>query len=454
MATRKPPKALLISVALTLLVAVAIVLISRSSETEPAAAPPATAAPTDGSSGDDPSIAPAPDNRPTLTFSSLDGPVTPAEIASFTSYIETLTPSPDNDGNAWAQGHSGEDVKAMGLVYEVSGNRAVLDRMIDFCDTVLSERDDLAPAPVGQHVLWTGRIDPAWPAKTNAKPIITGGEQGDPVGHLADCARLILQTPAIWKLPVTIGDPHGYGATYLDRAKKFVAEADTAVDGHILARLLDLSHGNRQYFAADSPYKGGQPVPWNQQMMFDYGFQNLAIDHQILGDDPTRVSKYDNLVQTSIDWFFADTKPYTDKAGNTAYDWYYAPSAGAKPTGDKEDNNHGSLDCAGLYRAYLSGRYHITPAMLAPIANTFVDVMATGHDHYAGRIDGSTGVGNGSATHYARSGWLLMTEFRPNAYQQLVTANFPRKTTTADDQFSRVLMLRSRRDKQQVSPTP
>ncbi|MFE2725616.1 hypothetical protein [Kitasatospora sp. NPDC059327] len=387
-------------------------------------------------------VAAARGNRPALTFSSLDGPVTPDEITSFKDYIRTLTPAADNIRNQWAQGHSGEDTKAMGLVYEVSADRAILDRMIGFCDAVLSERNDLAERPVGQHVLWTGKVDPAWPNDVTTKPVGTGGEQGDPVGHLANCARLILRTPAIWQTPVATGDPHGYGTTYLDRAKRFVAEADTAVDRHILARLLDVSKGNRQYFAADSPYKGGQPVPWNQQMMFDYAFQNLAIAHQLLGDDPRRVKTYDSLVQASVDWFFSSVRTYTDHAGKPAYDWGYAPA-----TNGKEDNNHGSLDCAGLYRAYLSGRYKITPAMLAPLANTFVDVMSKAPRHYAGRIDGADGAGNSAPTEYVRSGWLLMAEFRPDAYQKLMNANFPGKTTTADDQFSRALMLKSRRHK-------
>ncbi|MGC0417200.1 hypothetical protein [Embleya sp. AB8] len=429
----KSAKLLLGSAALVCVVGVGVVAVGGEASGKGSGGSPAAT----GAGGP---AAAAPSARPVLHLDSLDGPVTANEINSFKSYIQTLAPAADNIGNQWAQGHSGEDTKAMGMVYEISQDRAILDRMIGFCDAVLSERNDLAPDPVGQHVLWTGNVDPAWPNDITADPIGTGGEQGDPVGHLANCARLILQTPAIWQTPVTPGDPHGYGVTYLDRAKRFVKEADTAVDGHILARLLDLSQGNRQYFAADSPYKGGQAVPWNQQMMFDYAFQNLAIAHELLADDPQRVARYDQLVQTSVDWFFAAARKYTDSAGNTAYDWGYA----ASPKG-LEDNNHGSLDCAGLYRAYLSGRYHITPDMLAPLVNTFVDVMSTGPRHYAGRIDGTDGSGNSGPTTYVRSGWLLMAEFRPDAYQTLMNVDFPNGNTTASDQFSRGLMLKSRR---------
>ncbi|MGD3111367.1 hypothetical protein [Streptomyces sp. YGL11-2] len=395
----------------------------------------------------DPAEKPGPDapdkasgGGPAMRIDGPDGPVTPNEVTSFTAHVRTLTPAPDNAGNNWAQGRSGQAVKAMGRVYEVTHDTAILDRMIGFCDAVLSERNDLAPAPVGRHTLWTGKVDPAWPNNVTAQPVGTGGEQGDPVGHLGDCARQILQTPAIWHHRVPTGDPHRYGATYLDRAKRFVAEADVAVDQHILARLLDVSRGNRQYFAADSPYQGGKPVPWNQQMMFDYGFSNLAIDHQLLGDDAPRVAHYDQLVKASVDWFFSATRKHTDPAGKPAYDWGYSPS---QATG--EDSNHGSMDCAGLYRLYLTGRYGITPAMMTPLADMFVDVMTKGPHQYAGRVDGTNGRGHGSPTGYLRDGFLPLAEFRPDAYRAMLTAALPGDRTTNVGSFSDALVLKSRR---------
>lgn len=377
-----------------------------------------------------------------MTVSSFDGPVTSDEIKSFKAYIAAQTPATDNIGNNWAQGTSGEDVKAMGMVYEITRDTGILDQMIRYCDAVLSERNDLAPAPVGQHVIWTGQIDPVWPNEVTTTPIGTGGEQGDPVGHLANCARLILQTPSIWNIAVPNGDPGGYGATYLARAKTFVQGADTSASGHILKSELDLSHSGHFYFASDDPYKGGTPVPWNQVMMFTYAFQNLAIDHVILGDNPTLAAQYNQLVQDNIDWFFTSgVTSYTDSDGNTAYSWGYA-----MPSTSGEDNNHGSLDVNGLYRAYMTGEYGITPAMLAPFGNTFVDVMTLGPRDYAGRTDGTSGTGNSAATDYIRSGWLLTADFLPNEYETMMSADFtPGGTTTNADRFSKFLWLKNKR---------
>lgn len=372
---------------------------------------------------------------------SFSGSVTQNEIDSFKSYITGLTPATDNIGNNWAQGHSGEQTKAMGLVYEITGDTAILDQMIRFCDAVLSERNDLAPAPVGQHVIWTGGIDPVWPNDITTQPIGTGGEQGDPIGHLGNCARLILQTPAIWSQTVSIGDPDGYGVTYLDRAKTYVRQADVAVDGHVLKYLLDLSQSDHQYFSTAGPYQPGHAVPWNQQMMFNYGFQNLATAHEILRDDSSRVTRYRQIVQDSMNWFFSTVTTYTDKSGNTAYNWGYE-----MPSVKGEDSNHGSLDIAGFYRAYMTGNYGMTADMMKPFANMFVDVMILGPKDYAGRVDGTSGTGHSSATTSIRSGYLFLAEFRPDAYFNMMGADLTEGGTTGSiDTFSRFLWVKNKR---------
>src|ERR1700687_124808 len=377
-----------------------------------------------------------------MKVDSFDGAVTQNEVNSFKTYLATLTPAADNIGNQWAQGRSGEQTKAMGLVYEITGDTVILDQMISFCDALLSERNDLAPDPVGQYVIWTGRMDPVWPNNVSTLPIGTGGEQGDPVGHLGNCARLILSTPSITDISVGIGDPYGFGATYLDRAKTFVAGADLAIDQHILASLLDLSDGNRQFFSSASPYMPGHRVPWNQQIMFNYGFQNLAVCHALLGDDSARVALYDSIVQASMDWFFSSgVRTYQDSAGNTAYNWGYA-----LPSTSGEDSNHGSLDVAGFYRAYLSDRYGMTAGTMVPFANMFADVMTLGPRNYAGRVDGTNGTGHGAPTTYIRSGYLFLAEFRPDAYYDMMGADLSVGGTTGSiDQFSRFLWVKNRR---------
>lgn len=373
---------------------------------------------------------------------SFTGPVTQAETDSFLAYISNLQPAADNQRNAWAYGASGQAVQALALVYTFDRDVRLLDQLVRFCDAELAERNDLAPAPIGQHRIWTGRIDPAWPNDLAKDPLSTGGEQGDPVGNLASCAIAILKTPSVWHLPVPAGDPHGYGRTYLRRARHYVQQADVVVDGHILNGLLDLSHDGHQYFSAASPYKGGTPVPWNQQMMFNYAFQNLATAHQLLKDSPARVVRYRKLVADSMDWFFTQgCQTLTDKDGRPAYNWGYAlPSRGG------EDATHASMDIAGFYLAYRDGGYSVDRKKMTPFANTFLDVMTLGPQRYAGRVDGTSGSGHASPTSFVRSGYLLLAGFRPEAYVSLVTNAFPADHTTANAElFSRFLWIKNLR---------
>jgi hypothetical protein len=312
--------------------------------------------------------------------------------------------------------------------------------MIRFCDAVLSVRNDLAPSPIGQHKIWTGRIDPVWP-NTLTAPIGTGGEQGDPVGHLASCAYLILKTKSLYDKKVTIGDPHGYGDTYLSRAKKYLTEADYSMSHHILLSQLDLSNNNKMYLSKGDPYQGGKPVPWNQQMMFNYAFQNLCDSHRILGDNAALLGKYKGVITASLDWFFNGGGSVTkkDEKGNEVYNWGYV--YGEKTA---EDSNHGSLDVAGFARAYISGDYGITADQMKTFGNMFVDVMTLGEKKYAGRVDGTSGSGHAEATTYVRSGYLFLAEFRSDAYKSMVSADLEQGgSTQSADTFSRFLWVKN-----------
>ncbi|WP_323122888.1 hypothetical protein [Burkholderia alba] len=377
-----------------------------------------------------------------MLVQSLEGPVKDAEIQSFVDFAQTLRPGLGNVGNEWAQGRSGENLKAMSLVYDMAPRKEILDRMVSFCDTLLSQRNDILPAPAGHRVIWTGRVDPVWPNDPDAHPIQTGGEQGDPVGHLASCARQILKTPALYDQGVSGGDPFHFGATYLDRARRYVVEADKTVDQHILRSLLTLDGSGHMIFSDASPYKSGKPVPWNQQMMFDYGFLNLAQAHELLKDDPQRVQRYDQIVKANLDWFMNDgLTRYADKRGRTAFDWGYT-----MPDVSGEDGNHGNLDVAGFYRLSQSGRYNVGIDWMAPMANTVMDVLRLGDRRFAGRLNGTTGDGNSKGTNYLRSGYLFLALLQPDAYATMMGDGGIQVGSTGDiGAYSRFLWVKYRR---------
>lgn len=379
-----------------------------------------------------------------MTVESLDGPITTNEIASFRNYIQTLTPATWNTTggmeNEYAQGHSGEQAKAMGLMYELSHDTAVLDRMIVFCDVLLSQRNDLLAAPQGQKIYNTGTMAPAWPSSLTDSPIYSTSASGDCAGHLAYCARLILQTPASWDSSPSGGDSFGFGATYLLRAKRYLAEADVCFDHYFFPYMLDLSSGNVLKYSASSPYQPGNQLPWNQALMMVYPLQNMAVAHEILGDAPARVANYDTIVAVNVGRFFTDPAVkilYNDPDGQPAYNWSYTPTANSG-----EDSNHGSLDVAGFYRAFRLGRYGVTTAQMVPFANMFCDVMTrTIGSDYAGTVSGTDGSGHAAPTTYVRSGFLFVAEFRPDQYYNLMIGSrlSAGGTTTSTDAFSRAM---------------
>ncbi|ULL16622.1 hypothetical protein DVH26_20550 [Paenibacillus sp. H1-7] len=374
------------------------------------------------------------------------GPITQNDINSFKEHMmiekpkvwaAPMDPTTERFQTEYAQGKSGENIKALGLMYELTGDTEILDRMIYFTGTLLTQRNDILPAPYGQRTIWTGTIAPVWPGPVEEWGVAADSAQGDSIGHLAYTGRLILQTPWILDTVVPDGDPYGHGATYRERASTFVREAEYVVDEFIFPYLIDLSRDNKLYFSGLSPYMSNGVMPWNQIMMILYPFQNLAAAHEILGDNPSLVTKYDGIVQRNIDWFFKDdtTKAIVpSNKGNPSYSWGYNPGRLPRPGVSPEDSSHGQLDVAGFYRAYLIGRYGVTEDMLKPFANTFADNIMRSPTDYAGRIDGTDGSGNSAKTSAPRSGYLFLPPLRPDKYDDL--AGTVMKANTSMDMAS------------------
>lgn len=192
---------------------------------------------------------------------------------------------------------------------------------------------------------------------------------------------------------------------------------------------------------------GGKPVPWNQQMMFNYAFMNLCSAHRILNDNPELLGKYKSILTASIDWFFHGGGVQTKKSkkGSTVYDWCYTV---LRTTG--EDSNHGALDVAGFYRTYIDGNYDITADQMKPFANMFVDVMTLGKEKYVGTVDGKTdGDGHAKPTKNIRSGYLFLAEFWFDACKSMMSADLSvgGKGTGSADGFSRFLWVKNQRAK-------
>ncbi len=226
-----------------------------------------------------------------MIVESLTGPVTQNEINAFKAHILTVDAPPGN-GNVWVFGNGGKSIEACGLMYEVTHDRDILNRMIYYCDEMLSRRNDLWPAEKGgRRLVWTGMVEPVWPSSNpDVSPAGAGVEQGDEIAHMAYCAKLILQNPALWTAKVTIGDAYQFGATYKERALKYIKEGDYVIDSWIMPHFIRFNESNHYYFpAAPNTYKANEPAPWNQAWMLNNAFVRLVECHLLLAHQRRKV---------------------------------------------------------------------------------------------------------------------------------------------------------------------
>lgn len=375
-----------------------------------------------------------------LVFERLTGPPTSQEVTAFKAWAGAFRPDSSNEGDAWAQGHSGQALQAMGLMYEMTGDPAILGRMLAVASAGLAERNDLAPPPVGHLPLWPGADTPAWGNRPHEEGDAghAGPETGLVVGRIAYAAYLALRTPALAGEVVPDGDPHHFGLTFGERARALVRRLDETEDRFILRWFVRRRDRLRFYYPTDRRYanlseggNAGNPVPWNQQMMIGEGLMRLAQCHQLLGDDPERVATYDGCVRSSIQWLLSRAQSHRDpRVRGAYYTWHYS-------TDDfrhVEDSTHAGLDEAGLCLYYGSGRYSdvLSRANLLGFANDFVDVVARGGRGFAGTVDGGGKRGHAAMTDFPRPNSLLLLEFRPDAFRNFVAAALAAKRTRGD----------------------
>jgi hypothetical protein len=359
-----------------------------------------------------------------MAIDSLSGPVTQNEINSFNAFMQTQTPPSTPWGsyhNEYADGVAGRDVDAMGMMYEVSGNIQILDRMIYFVDIFVSTRNDLLSASKGgQRVMWTGLIDKVWcpESPTNAHAKYSGSETEDVIERIAYCAKQILQTPSIWNTAVPDGNPHGYGVTYLERAETYIAMCDESNDEYFLKWFVQAGTNlirppvNQPGWNAMNENVTAN----NRQMMFCGGYQRLAECHEILGDNPARVAQYDAVVKASVTECLASMMTYGTHvvSGHTVYKWAYFP---INPSG-VENVGHGAYDMVGMYRAYSRGTYGASLADVTPLANTLVYVISKRGNNFSGNVDGSGGSQNNMLGE-----WIPLADWNPTVYTLIATAD-------------------------------
>jgi hypothetical protein len=353
-----------------------------------------------------------------LVVESISGPVTAAEISAFKSAIQSLKPAASNLGNAYVYGATGTQAEAFGTMFIITKDVAFLDKMIEFADAMLFGRNDA----VTGRVLRTGKRELAWPNKTAtaADATYTGSENGDVVGHIAFCAKLILSTPALWDKQAP-ADTHDYGKTYKERALKYVFELERTMDTFLVPFMVkkDLL----LFYDA-----GTTPIPWNQVTMMSNGFQRLAECHQILGDAPEKQAFYYSVVKSSYEKFQKMVVP-SMVSGHQVFNWAYPQNE--NPVKHTEDLGHSNYDIIGVWRAFQNPATAPPRAFVQGFANTLQYVIHKGNGQFSSRVDGTNNAGESNHDN-TYAGWLYMMEFIPDFYATAANADLARAKSSAD----------------------
>ena len=375
--------------------------------------------------------------------------------------MQSQTPPPTPWGaltgtghNAWADGTGGRDLEAMGDMFIVSSNMTILNLMISWADACASQRNDLMAATNGgQRVMWTGLIDkvwvPNWPTdNTDDQSQYCGCETEDVIGHMAFCAKLILQNPGIWNLTVPDGDPYGYGTTYLQRATNYLATSDAANNEYFLKWFIQPGTGlivaptNAAWVAVNENVNA-----INRQMMFTSGFQRLAEAHQLLGDNPSLAAQYNAIVRTNVNVCLSGMihfDPYTTN-GQPVYDWGYYPTSDAP----EATEIHAEYDMIGVWRAFNNPSYGLTLAPLVPFANTLADVIYLGANTFAGNV-----AGTGGTQSPIYSGWFWTADWNPQVYNIVAGAAYTNGWYSGSPDIDAAILFMKNRRYLEFSTTP
>lgn len=354
-----------------------------------------------------------------MTIQSLSGPVTSTEISSYETFMAGQAPPTANTyDNNIADGTAGMNCESLGLMYEVTNDPALLNEMITYADAFISLRNDFTD----QRVMWDGNVDPVWLTKaaTASDAGYAGCENNDIVGHIAYCAKLILETPSLWNQTVPDGNPHGYGVTYFQRATNYVAQMEFSEDNYFTKWFIDTSTDRiKDSTAVDPRFSalGESTTAFNRQMMFMNGWQRLSECHQILGDNPTKVVLYNSIVQAAINWFVSQLQPGT-ASGRPVYNWTYAPNG----SGSEDNTLHSTYDIWGITRAYNAGLYtNIGASTMIPFANTLQYVMNVSTNHISYYVNGTSSPN--SPRSFIYPGWMPIANFGPTTYSIMANMN-------------------------------
>ncbi len=389
-----------------------------------------------------------------MAYTDINGKLTKDELESFVAYAQKkYQPAKDNLDNKMAYKDESA-IDAMCMVYDITKDTRLLAPMLRGADGILYARND-QPGGDGRKV-FTGKVEKCWPNKEIGAPNETysGSENGNVLGHVAYVAECILNTPSVWEETVPDGDPKGYGKTYLERAKTYVAMCNETMQEFMIPVYIDPETKHERYTEeasrstmtdpASYSSRAGYAFPWNQQWMINHGFIHLAKANELLQGDAEMIAEYKEIVQVSLDWFLEQLDVY-EKDGHTVYSWPYWPKEKDNMNGGtKEDIGHMAFDIMGLFLALEYGYDTISEEHMKNIANTINYVIydeTQAPNVFAWKIDA---MGNNERRSHLNECPIVLGIYDEKVYHTQNTSSAVGAATSNIARFGRTIYTKAR----------
>ena len=233
-------------------------------------------------------------------------------------------------------------------MYELTGDKVILDGLIKFTDGLLKYRND----PNTGTLDWTGQRELIW----LPEEVRSGAEQGLIEAKILYAAQLILQTPSLWDQSIPGGNANDYGVTYRQRALRYVEEMERTESTYLFKWYVRASDKHLIFPndpRSDAGALGGE-LPYNQKWMMMFGKMRMAKCYELLGN-ATMAKKYRDVIQANLSLYGSQMYPATYQ-GKSAYIWYY-PVNNQVYTEDIGHAQHGiigmmNLDLLGGYTSF------------------------------------------------------------------------------------------------------
>ena len=326
---------------------------------------------------------PSGDQTATYSLLSSQGAVTEDEINQYLSIMEHVPLVSDNYQRDFSWNYA-EYLMGLGKLYQVSGDRRLLDTMIAGCERMLARRNDQldklflyideATLPV-----WPS-LQQKWSINNKAVPFTNLLMTANILQPIAYAAWLIAHDPSLTEAI------NKNGQSYRMKAQHFLAETEVTLKHFALSPLwLNpntqlFQHANtlRMTHIDEVPhYKIGQPVAFNRGLTMASVMHYVAASHRKFDQKKATASHYEDIIRQQLAFFKRHSLIREEKTSTHTIklrQWNFDANQHQGVPSPPEDIFHGGLVAAALVILYNDGKnpYELNEGLMQQVAASYL----------------------------------------------------------------------------------